>query len=157
MKKKFILVVFAALSLALVQAFAAQSGSKGTNNADLRKLSGETLVLHVGTSAFTVSLYDNPTAKDLLSKLPLKLKAEDYAGYDEKLIRLNNALSMEGAPRGDEPLFPEVGYYHPGRWIALYYGPIGYWSGKVPLGKIDASIEQLAAIPDNAPVTLDVK
>lgn len=64
---------------------------------------------------------------------------------------------MKGAPPGDNPEIPEVGYYEPGRWIALYYGPIGYWSGKVPLGKIDASIDALRAIRDHAPVTIELE
>lgn len=125
-----------------------------TVNSELRKLSGKKVAIRIGDKAFTVDLYDNPTANDLLPRLPLTLKANNYPGYDEKVIRLRERLSMEGAPRGDNPGIPEVGYYQPGQWIALYYGPIGYWAGKVPLGKIHATIDELAAIPDNAPVTI---
>jgi hypothetical protein len=50
---------------------------------------------------------------------------------------------MKGAPSGDEPLIPEVGFYDAGQWIALYYGLIGYWTGKVPLSRIHASIDEL--------------
>ncbi|MFT3691329.1 cyclophilin-like fold protein [Paenirhodobacter sp.] len=126
-----------------------------SDNAHLRVPSGEQVVMRIGDKAFTVDLYDNPTAADLLPRLPLTVQASNYPGYDEKVIRLPMALSMEGAPRGDDPLIPEVGYYHPGKWIALYYGPIGYWSGKVPLGTINASVDELRAIPDNAPVAIE--
>ncbi|MFQ8639831.1 MAG: cyclophilin-like fold protein [Acutalibacteraceae bacterium] len=124
-------------------------------NSELRNLSGEKIAIHAGESTFTVELYDNPTANDLLTQLPLTLTANDYAGYDEKVIRLDDSLSMENAPDGDEPAIPEVGYYEPGNWIALYYGYIGYWSGKVPLGRIDASTEELSAIPDGTTVTIE--
>ena len=125
-------------------------------NSELRTLSGQQISITVGDSTFIVDLYDNQTANDLIAQLPLTLTATDYAGYDEKVIRLDSPLSMENAPDGDETLIPEVGYYHPGQWIALYYGPIGYWSGKVPLGQINASIDELDAIPNNASVTIDL-
>ncbi len=124
-------------------------------NTELRKPTGSSIGLRIDGTTFRVDLYDNPTARDLLAKLPMTLKASDYPGYDEKVVRLQSSLSMEGAPPGDEPLIPEVGYYEPGNWIALYYGPIGYWSGKVPLGNIKASIEELRAIPDGATVTIE--
>ncbi|MET7335343.1 cyclophilin-like fold protein [Nonomuraea sp. NPDC005650] len=128
----------------------------GSTNDNLRTLSGSRIAVRIGDKAFTIQLYNNPTAKDLVSQLPLTLTADDYPGYDEKVVRVQNPLSMEGAPDGDEPAIPEVGYYEPGQWIALYYGPIGYWPGKVPLGRIDASVEELRAIPDGASVTIEV-
>lgn len=121
----------------------------------LRTPSDRTIGIRVAGKTFAVDLYENATAKDLVAKLPLTLKANNYPGYDEKIIRLKDGLAMKGAPQGDEPEIPEVGYYEPGRWIALYYGPIGYWPGKVPLGRIHASIEDLRAIPDNASVTIE--
>lgn len=123
-------------------------------NRELRRLTNNKVEFRIGEKAFVVTLYDNPTAQDLLARLPMTLKAGNYPGYDEKVIRMSKGLSMEGAPRGDDPGIPEVGYYEPGPWIALYYGHIGYWSGKVPLGKIDASVDELRAIPDGAPVTI---
>ncbi|OWV89605.1 hypothetical protein ATY79_28805 [Rhizobium sp. R693] len=124
-------------------------------NTELGKLATDSVSVRIGTKTFRIDLYDNPTARDLLAKLPLALKANDYPGYDEKVVRLKAPLSMEGAPRGDEPLIPEVGDCEPGNWIAFYYGPIGYWPGKVPLGKIHASIEELLALPDDATVVIE--
>lgn len=161
-KRKF-MAMAAALSLACSMQACAAPADTGNNsqgearvNSHLRKLSDNRITIRIGDKAFNVTLYDNPTANDLLPRLPMTVKANNYPGYDEKVIRLPNRLSMEGAPRGDDPLIPEVGYYQPGQWIALYYGPIGYWSGKVPLGRIDASIDELRAIPDNASVTIEL-
>jgi len=132
-----------------------KEGSDIDVNNELRVLSGKKIAMTIGDNRFIVSLYDNPTANDLLSQLPLSLTANDYAGYDEKVIRLQNTLSMENAPAGDNPKIPEVGYYKPGNWIALYYGFIGYWSGKVPLGQIDASVSELRAIPNGSSVKIE--
>jgi hypothetical protein len=123
-------------------------------NPRIRTLSGQKVTLRIGEKTFAVALYDNPTAADLLSKLPLNVRANNYPGYDEKVLRLAAPLSMSGAPREDNPDIPEVGYYGPGQWIALYYGHIGSWPGKVPLGRIDASVEELRAIRNDAPVSI---
>lgn len=119
-----------------------------------RKPSEVTVRMQIaGGDAYTITLYDNPTATSLLDQLPLTVTSDDYPGYDEKVLRLDEGLSMEGAPDGDDPLWPEVGWYEPGQWIAIYYGHIGYFTGKVPLGTIDATNEQLAAIPVGASIT----
>ena len=131
------------------------SSTTARTNAYLRQLSGKQIRLTIGDQSFTVDLYDNPTANDLYDQLPLTLTVNDYAGWDEKVIRLDKKLSMQDAPDGDEPLYPEVGYYEPGNWIALYYGKIGYWSGKIPLGKISATNEQLKKLPDGETVTIE--
>nr|WP_314260779.1 cyclophilin-like fold protein [uncultured Devosia sp.] len=146
-----------ALVTALMMSFAIATGSVAAQdgNLHLRNLTDKQVVFRIGDEAFTVTLYDSPTADDLLAQLPMTVEAGDYPGYDEKVIRLAAPLTMVGAPAGDDPLIPEVGYYQPGQWIALYYGPIGYWAGKVPLGRIDATVEQLAAIDDGASVTIE--
>ena len=74
----------------------------------------------------------------------------------EKIMPLAEPLSMLGAPEGDNPKIPEVGYYRPGNWIALYYGFIGYWEGKVPLGQIDASPDEIRDIPAGSSVTIEL-
>ena len=133
-------------------------GAQGSSvaNGDSRRPSANKIVVRVGEKVFPVDLYDNPTANDLLTRLPLTLKATDYPGYDEKVLRLSNPLSMEGAPQGDDPQYPELGYYQPGQWVAIYYGHIGYWGGKVPLGKINASVDDLRAIQNNASTTIEL-
>ena len=154
MKKNIFLS--ALLLTGLVFTACSQAFADKSMNSELRNLSGNQIAVTVGEIAFTIDLYDNETAKDLLAQLSLVLTVNDYAGYDEKVVRLKGPLSMKGAPSGDNPEIPEFGYYHPGKWLAIYYGHIGYWSGKVPLGRINASVDQLRAIPDNARITMEL-
>ena len=157
MKKKKCLLFSALLMLCLTLAGYDQSFSKkNAMNSDLRKLSGSSIALQIGKDVITIDLYDNPTANDLLAQLPLTLTISDYPGYDEKVVRLKKPLSMQGAPKGDDPQIPEFGYYHPGQWLAIYYGHIGYWSGKVPLGRINATVDELRKIPADTSVTIDL-
>ena len=153
---KIKIVLSALLFTGLVLTACSQAFADKSMNSELRHLSSNQIAVTVGEIAFTIDLYDNETAKDLLAQLPLTLTANDYAGYDEKVVRLKSPLSMKGAPSGDNPEIPEFGYYHPGKWLAIYYGHIGYWSGKVPLGRINASVDQLRVIPDNARITLEL-
>lgn len=151
-------ITFALVILSLILLTSCEDDKEGSNievNNELRVLSGKKIAIIIDNNSFIVDLYDNPTANDLLSQLPLSLTANDYAGYDEKVIRLQNTLSMQNAPAGDNPKIPEVGYYRPGNWIALYYGYIGYWSGKVPLGQIHASTNELRAIPNGSSVRIE--
>lgn len=129
---------------------------KRTSDDGPRTPSDTKVTIRIGDDSYTINLYDNPTADDLVSQLPLSLKSSNYPGYEEKLLRLSQPLSMKNAPKGDNPKIPEVGYYQPGQWIALYYGPIGYWDGKVPLGTIDATPKQLEAIKPGTTVTLEL-
>jgi len=152
--KKYVSVVLIATLLLFALAACKKEGRNIDVNSELRHLSGKKIAFVIGEKRFIVDLYENPTANDLYAKLPLNLTANDYAGYDEKVIRLQSPLSMQNAPEGDNPKIPEVGYYQPGNWIALYYGFIGYWKGKVPLGQIHASVDELRAIPNNCPVTI---
>ncbi len=45
-------------------------------------------------------LYDNPSARDLASMLPLDLKIEDY-GRNEKIVHLPRKLTEEAAVRSE--------------------------------------------------------
>lgn len=38
----------------------------------------------------------------------------------------------------------------------FYYEYIGYWSEKVPLGKINTSIEELSSISNNSSVVIEL-
>lgn len=119
-----------------------------------RNLSGKKVNFEIDGKSYVVELYDNPTADDLYAKLSLTLTINDYDGWDEKIVRLEEPLSMEGAPAGDCPKIPEIGYYEPGNWIAVYYGFIGWWSGKVPLGRIDASTDELESIANGSTINM---
>ncbi|MGY5776340.1 cyclophilin-like fold protein [Rhizobium sp. LEGMi135b] len=157
MTKRQLIAAASILSVAgvgTVDVLRAQSGDAAIHE-ELRKPSDNKIAIRIEGKMFTIDLYDNATAGDLVTKLPLTVKVSDYPGYDEKLLRLKEGLSMKGAPKGDEPEIPEVGYYEPGRWIALYYGPIGYWPGKVPLGRIHASVDEIRTIPESASVTIE--
>jgi hypothetical protein len=91
--------------------------------------------------SMTATLYDNPTARDLTTMLPLHLKIEDYGG-NEKIVRLPRKLTEDGSgPFGNERP-GDLCYFKPWGNLALFYGDYR-WDGLIRLGRFDAGIEPL--------------
>jgi hypothetical protein len=104
---------------------------------------------------FTGELADSPTARDLVDQLPLTLRFRDFNGV-EKIAELPRPLTTDGVPEGDDPEINDIGYYAPSGDLVLYYGDVGYWSGIVRIGRLDA--EDMSAIehqPDGFELTID--
>ncbi len=96
----------------------------------------------VGETVLTARLWDNATARDLITQLPLTLPFSDY-GRQEKLATLPRKLSMENVPAGDGALPGEIGYYAPAGVIVFYYEDVGYFTGIVRLGQFDGGIDAI--------------
>jgi hypothetical protein len=92
--------------------------------------------------AVTATLYDNPSAREFASMLPLDLKIEDYSN-NEKIAYLPRKLTEDGSgPFGNERP-GDIGYYAPMGNVVLYHGAYRYSSGLVRLGRIEGGIEPL--------------
>ena len=97
---------------------------------------------HFDKHTVSAILYDNPSARDFASMLPLDLKIEDYSN-NEKIAYLPRKLTEEGSgPFGNERP-GDVGYYAPMGNVVLYHGAYRYSSGLVRLGRIEGAIEPL--------------
>ncbi|MCB1158128.1 MAG: hypothetical protein H7A25_21035 [Leptospiraceae bacterium] len=94
------------------------------------------------THILTATIYNNPTARDFVSLLPLSIKLDDYANT-EKIFYLPKKLSLQDAPAGMEPSKGDITYYAPWGNIAIFYRNFQYAKGLVILGKIDSDISIL--------------
>ncbi|MEV5027454.1 cyclophilin-like fold protein [Paenibacillus sp. LPE1-1-1.1] len=101
-----------------------------------------------------VNMYDNPTSKDFLGRLPQTLTFEDYAGT-EKISYLEKSLSTEDAPSGSDPSVGDFAYYSPWGNVIFYYKDFHYSDGLIKLGKIESGIEKLANISSDFTVTIE--
>ena len=86
------------------------------------------------------TIYDNPTAKDFLSLLPLTLELKDYAST-EKVSDLSKKLSLKDAPSGSTPSTGDIAYYSPWGNLAFYYKDFSYSEGLIKIGKIESGME----------------
>ncbi|WP_312589759.1 cyclophilin-like fold protein [Comamonas terrigena] len=91
----------------------------------------------------TATLYDNATARDFASLLPLSLTLEDY-DVIERVSRLPRKLSTQGAPEGMQPMAGELTHYAPWSNLVIFTEPRAYARSLLPLGKVDEGLPILA-------------
>jgi hypothetical protein len=109
----------------------------------------------VGDQTFTAQLADNPTARDLVDQLPLTLRFRDFNGV-EKIAKLPRPLTMDGVPAGADPEINDIGYYAPSGDLVLYYGDVGYFTGIVRIGRVDAEhVSVIERQPDGFELTIE--
>ncbi len=100
------------------------------------------ILIEFDGATMTATLYDNPSARDFASMLPLDLAIEDYS-TNQKIAYLPRKLTQEGAgPFGSEAA-GDLAYYAPWGNLALFYGSYSYSSGLIRLGRIDGDFAPL--------------
>jgi hypothetical protein len=90
----------------------------------------------------TATMYDNPTARDFISLLPLTLELKDYNGT-EKISYPPRKLSLKDAPSGSDPSIGDITYYSPWGNLAIFYRDFSYSDGLIKLGRIDSNVSYL--------------
>lgn len=107
-----------------------------------------------GNEEVIVTMYDNPTTRDFLTRLPLTLTLKDYAGT-EKISYLPKKLSIKDAPAGSDPAPGDFTYYSPWGNIAIFYQDFGYADGLIILGSMEpGGAEKLARMSGDFTVTV---
>lgn len=90
----------------------------------------------------TATLYDNPSARDFHSMLPLDLTIDNYAN-NEKIAYLPRKLTEESSgPFGNEQP-GDLCYFAPWGNLALFYAGYRWSSGLIRLGRLDDGFEPL--------------
>lgn len=106
---------------------------------------GETLMkarIEFNGASMTATLYDNASARDFASMLPLNLTIDDYS-TNEKIAYLPRKLTEEGSGPFDNERPGDLAYYAPWGNLAFFYERYRYSGGLIRLGRIDASFTPL--------------
>ncbi|WP_246679409.1 cyclophilin-like fold protein [Mesorhizobium sp. B2-6-2] len=89
----------------------------------------------------TATLYNNPSARDFFSMLPLHLIVSDYA-HNEKIAYLPRKLTEEGSgPFGNEQPY-DLCYFMPWGNLAMFYADYRH-PGLIRLGRFDEGEQAL--------------
>jgi hypothetical protein len=130
-----------ALALATANHAAADDWSSTNSNPALK---GHTMNIAIKFADKTViaKLDDNPTSRDLMAQLPLKLSFEDYHAT-EKIAYLPRKLSVTNAPDGFDPSVGTIAYYAPWGNIAVFYRDFGYSKSLINLGTVVSGVDAL--------------
>ena len=127
----------------------AQTGARSAPS----KESSMEIRLIVGEQVATATLYDNATARDFASLLPLTLTMTDYDTI-ERVSDLPRKLSTQGAPEGMAPVAGDLTHYAPWGNLAIFIRPRSYSRNLLPLGKVD---EGLAVLERHGPYELRIE
>lgn len=128
----------------LTSSFSFTSCSKNdTTPAAPPVIPGQTLNIIIGNQTLIATLYDNPTARDLMSRLPLTVNLSDFGGT-EKIFTPSPGLITEGAASGMNAQAGDIALYIPWGNIAIYYRDGGSFSNSlIPVGRINSDISPL--------------
>ena len=109
----------------------------------------------IGDTTLTGRLFDNATARDFASQLPMTLTFSDLHDV-EKIAPLPRKLSVDGMPAGDDPQIGDLGYWEPDGNLVLYYGDVGFWTGIMRIGHFDGDIHAVAAQSGEFEATIEL-
>ncbi|KQX15241.1 MFS transporter (plasmid) [Ensifer adhaerens] len=90
---------------------------------------------------FTVTLNDNPSARDFASMLPLDLTFSDFS--NEKIAYLPRKLHLEARGSFPNAAAGDLCYYIPWGNLAFFHGDYISTRDLIRLGRIDGAIEPL--------------
>lgn len=97
--------------------------------------------LSFANQSMTATLYNNKSARDFATLLPLDLTISDFGG-NEKIAYLPRKLTTEGSgPFSNEQPY-DLCYYMPWGNLAMFYAPYKH-PGLIRLGRFDDGFEAL--------------
>ncbi|OCI98382.1 MFS transporter [Agrobacterium sp. 13-626] len=131
-------VLGTALAAAAIPRVAIAQQGRDPNN---REPSDVRIRLTFNGLVLTATLYDNPSARDLASLLPLELKIEDFGG-NEKIVRLPRKLTEDGSSPFTNERPGDLCYFKSWGNLALFYADYR-WDGLIRLGRFDNSFDAL--------------
>lgn len=128
----------AALASALLPRAATAQAGRDSNNQEPTTMR---IRMIFDGRTMTATLYDNPSAHDFFSMLPLDVKISDF-GSNEKIAYLPRKLTEEGSGRFDNEQPYDLCYYMPWGNLAMFYDHYKF-TGLIRLGRFDESTEAL--------------
>lgn len=108
--------------------------------------------LTFGDNTMTATLYDNPSARDFASMLPLDLTIKDF-GSNEKIAHLPRRLTTQGSgPFSNERPY-DLCYYIPWGNLAMFYADYKH-TDLVRLGRFEDGQKALY-VPGEFPLRIE--
>jgi hypothetical protein len=132
-------VLTAALALAAMPQLA--QGQEGRNPASQEPTDVKIRMTFNGMT-MAATLYDNPSARDFASMLPLDLTIDNYAN-NEQIAYLPRKLTEDGSGAFSNEQPGDLCYFAPWGNLALFYAGYRYSSGLIRLGRFDDGFDPL--------------
>lgn len=138
-----------ALAIAAIIVPGRAFSKSGPNNQERTEVK---IKLTSGENTMTAVLYDNPSARDFASMLPLDLRIADFSS-NEKIAYLPRKLTVEGHGPFDNERPYDLCYYMPWGNLAMFYA--NYRNpGLIRLGRFEQGYEALH-LPGEFPLRIE--
>lgn len=121
------------------------------NNDDSDPLSRRVNIA-IGGRVISATMEDNASARDFLSRLPLKVTLADYNDTAEKIFYPSPALQTAGVARGCTPQAGDIAIYVPWGNVAVFCRSSSYNGELIKIGSIDGDGVEAFRIPDDMEV-----
>jgi hypothetical protein len=140
-----------AAGLAAVALPAGTLAQQGSNSAS-QEPSDMKITMTFDGMTMTATLYDNPSARDFYSMLPLELTMEDY-GSNEKIAHLPRKLTEKGSGAFGNERPGDLCYFMPWGNLAMFHAAYTF-PGLIRLGRFDDGFEPLL-VPGDFPLRIE--
>ncbi|KAA3498243.1 MFS transporter [Rhizobium rhizogenes] len=138
-----------ALAIAAIIVPGRAFSKSGHNNQERTEVK---IKLTSGENTMTAVLYDNPSARDFASMLPLDLRIADFSS-NEKIAYLPRKLTVEGHGPFDNERPYDLCYYMPWGNLAMFYANYRH-PGLIRLGRFEQGYEALH-LPGEFPLRIE--
>jgi hypothetical protein len=155
MKKQYMIFFMTALTF-LGQNIFAQNRGEEKMIREHSTAGAVNITLTVDNIVITAMLYDNPTTKDLLAKLPLTVSLSRFNGQD--YCGGNLTLRYEAKDIQDGYHDGELAYWIPGKNFVMFFDneelSLGEAHQLVIIGKVTVDLEVVKLLPNSIRLTI---
>jgi hypothetical protein len=96
-----------------------------------------------------VRMIDNAATENLLSRLPLSLKWEDYLSRQKTGV-IPGGLNTGNAPVQSDCFAGDLRYFDPWDMLTFFYHDFGYSRDLTPLGTVESGVEYIELLDKGA-------
>ena len=102
-----------------------------------------------------ISLTDNATTRDFISKLPMTVTFEDF-NSTEKIAYMDTELAVDNSARGCDPSPGTVALYVPWGNLSVFYEDWSASNDLVTMGRVESGLDALTSMTSDFEVTIEL-
>ncbi|MBP3512051.1 MAG: flavodoxin [Prevotella sp.] len=134
---------------------AGDKGNDNGNNNGNETTTSMRMKIKADGRTITATMEDNAAARDLLSRLPMTVRLNDFNNTTEKIFYPEPPLTTEGVTRGCTPTPGDITIYEPWGNVAIFCKRWPHSGDLIKIGHIDGDGIEVLNIGGDITVTLE--
>ena len=124
------------------------------NDMDTNKNESSKINITVDGNTVGATLIDNSASRDLVSRLPLEIKLEDFNNTTEKIFYPKPSLNLNEKKNGIAPVSGDITIYEPWQNVAIFCKTFSYSDDLIKISHIDVDRIELFKKKGKVKVTI---